>query len=81
MQIAGSHHKGATCTGTAPEGKRAKRRLRQKARLDGLWQRGWEAISPEFQAEVEKGSESLSDAVGLTLARREARAGSVSRQG
>ena len=80
-QFAGSHHKGAICTGAAPEGKRAKRRLRQKARLDGLWQRGWEAISPELQAEVEKGSVSLSEAVGLTLARAEARAGRVSRQG
>ena len=72
---AGPHHKGAAYTDAVPAGKRAKRRNRQKARLDGVWQQAWEAISPELQAEVEKGSVSLSDAVGLALARAEARAG------
>ena len=59
----------------AGNGKRARKRLRQKARLDGVWQRAWDTISPELKAEVEAGSLSLSDAVEKALARAEVRAG------
>ena len=53
----------------------ARRKARQAARLDGVWQCAWDSISPALQAEVEKGVVSLSGAVSRTLAEAQSRTG------
>jgi hypothetical protein len=56
-------------------GKRVKKKARRVARLNGVWQRAWNSISPELQAEVEKGAVSLEDAVSRMLREAEQRVG------